>query len=173
MLYILILNHSVDAGQVSNPPAVDDSETTSTSVMLRWASPLDPNGVIILYTVNIMAVSSDPAAYAAMMGMGGGAGDRRRKRQTQGLNPACILPGGPVGVEASINTTDLSLPLDDLSEFEHFQEAVAYPFPIFQLPTQCTSLVYRHTLELVLENSLPHKPSVHHKMVCYGQSVSY
>ena len=88
--------------------------------MLRWAPPPDPNGEIILYTVNIMAVSSDPAAYAAMMGMGGGAGDRRRKRQTQGLNVNCIRPEGPVGVGATINTTELSLSLTGLSEFECF-----------------------------------------------------
>ena len=117
---VLYHYHFIDAGQVSKPPAVDDNEITSTTVVLRWAPPPDPNGEIILYTVNIMAVSSDPAAYAAMMGMGGGAGDRRRKRQTQGLNVNCIRPEGPVGVGANINTTDLSLPLDDLSEFEHF-----------------------------------------------------
>ena len=111
---------TVAAGQVLKPPPVDNNEITSTSVVSRWAPPPDPNGEIILYTVNIMAVSSDPAAYAAMMGMGGGAGDRRRKRQTQGLNVNCILPGGPVGVEANINTTELSLSLTGLSKFECF-----------------------------------------------------
>ena len=117
---ILYHYHSIAPGPVLKPPAVDDNEITSTSVTLRWAPPPDPNGEIILYTVNIMAVSSDFGAF--MMGMGGGAGDRRRKRQTQGLvNPACILPGGPVGVGANINTTELSYFLTGLSKltFSH------------------------------------------------------
>ena len=70
----------------------------------------------MMYNVNIMALSSDPGAY--MMGMGGGAGDRRRRQTNLAVNTNCILPGGDVNVDTSITTlgTVRSLDLTGLSE---------------------------------------------------------
>ena len=85
------------------PREVNESTVTSTSVLLQWDVPDDPNGVVIEYRVNVMAISSDP--------------DARRQQATSdaGVIMPCIVPGGDVGVDTNITTTATSLELMNLS----------------------------------------------------------
>ncbi len=110
---------SIVPGGVNKPPPVDEATLTSTSVLLTWNPPEDPNGAIVNYRINVQALSSDPTAF--MMGMmGGGGGDRRRKRQTQGnmANPACIT-GGQENIARNFTTGNdqTTYRLNDLSTF--------------------------------------------------------
>ena len=109
-------------GQVGKPPPVNVSTLTSTGVLLSWSPPADHNGVITMYRINVQAISSDPAGFA--MGMGGGVGDRRRRRQTLGVMDMVVtscISGGEDFVERNFTTDgDQTLYLlDDLSKFEH------------------------------------------------------
>ena len=98
--------------QVGKPPEVDEGTLTSISVRLQWAPPDDPNGIITIYLINVMALSTDPGTF--MMGMS----DRRKRQTLGGVNIACILPG-EVNVDTNItilNGYTLTRQLNDLSE---------------------------------------------------------
>ena len=100
------------------PREVNESIVTSTSVLLQWDVPVDPNGVVIEYRVNVMAISSDPDAFTSE-GEGGRRRRRRRRRKRTsdaGVIMPCIVPGGDVGVDTNITTTATSLELMNLSE---------------------------------------------------------
>lgn len=101
---------SAVAGQVGMPPAVNKTNLTSTSVLLRWNHPVDPNGIITKYRVNVMAVSTDPGA------MGIGSGNRRRRQV--GLNTNCIM--GEVGLTSNFTTSDNETALFVTSLCENF-----------------------------------------------------
>ena len=78
---------------------------TTTSAVISWDPPPDPNGVIISYTVQYVAVS---------MAAGG-----RRRRQVGELLPECIFGGeGNIDRTVVVPGTNTSLPLDQLSESE-------------------------------------------------------
>ena len=66
------------------PPEVDPAEITSTAATVRWSPPPDPNGLIIRYTINYIAVS---------MATGNGMGQRRRRQGPEPLQRECILGG--------------------------------------------------------------------------------
>ena len=107
---------------MSKPSEVNNSTINDTSVVLTWSEPIDPNGIITKYNINLVAISSDPRAFSMMMGgmMGGtGTGDRR-KRQSNPMNPVntnCIR-GGEGNVDRNFTRPGnmLNLTLDDLSE---------------------------------------------------------
>ena len=50
-----------EPGEVSRPPPVDGRNLTPFSAVVRWNPPANPNGVILHYTVNFVAVSSTPS----------------------------------------------------------------------------------------------------------------
>ena len=79
---------------------------SSTSVTVRWNPPSDPNGEIIRYTVNFVAISSTPVS--------------RRKRQAAELRVECIR-GGEDNVDRDIsvegNPPNTFVTLDNLSDY--------------------------------------------------------
>ena len=83
------------------PPPTPDPETiTSTSAVLTWAAPEDPNGVILSYTVNLVAVGSVL-----------GSSQRRRKRQSMDFEFCVDRLGYMVGRNFFVpgNTTSLTV----------------------------------------------------------------
>ena len=76
------------------------------SVVVRWDPPTDPNGVVLRYIVNYVAVSSTPPQE-----MG------RRRRETDGVRNECIL-GGQMNVSRNLTVdgTQTSATLTELSE---------------------------------------------------------
>ena len=97
-------------GEVSKPPVVSqDDIISSTSVTVRWDPPSDPNGDIIRYTVNFVAISSTPVS--------------RRKRQADELRVECIR-GGEDNVDRDIsvegNPPNTFVTLVNLSEYSMY-----------------------------------------------------
>ena len=82
------------------PPEVSPETITSTSALIEWAEPSEPNGVILGYTVNLVAV--------------GQASRRRRRRQASELE-MCVL--GDVESDLNVPGNQTSLVLSDLSKF--------------------------------------------------------
>ena len=98
-----------ETGPVPPPPPVDEGDLLSPfSVIVRWNPPTDPNGVILRYIVNYVAVSSMPP-----QDMG------RRRRQTEGVRNECIL-GGQMNVSRNmtVDGTQTTATLTDLSEYK-------------------------------------------------------
>ena len=77
------------------------------SVIVRWDPPTDPNGVVLRYIVNYVAVSSTPPQDM-----------RRRRRETDGVRNECIL-GGQMNVNRNmtVDGTQTSATLTELSEY--------------------------------------------------------
>ena len=95
-------------GEVPRPPPVEPGDLLSPfSVIVRWNPPTDPNGVILRYIVNYVAVSSTP-----LRDMG------RRRRQTDGVRNECIL-GGQMNVNRNmtVDGTQTTATLTELSEY--------------------------------------------------------
>lgn len=112
--------HHLVPGPLNQPGKIDGTTLTSTTVRLDWAPPNNSNGVIAGYRINVAAVSTDPNAF--VMGMGGGTGDKRRRRQTPGMGgmniTAACIPGGRANVNRNFTTdgNTLSYSLNNLSE---------------------------------------------------------
>ena len=97
-------------GEVPRPPPVEPGDLLSPfSVIVRWNPPTDPNGVVIRYIVNYVAVSSMPP-----QDMG------RRRRQTDGVRNECIL-GGQMNVSRNmtVDGTLITATLTELSEYAY------------------------------------------------------
>ena len=98
-----------EPGEVPRPPPPGPEDFLSPfSVIVRWNPPTDPNGVILLYIVNYVAVSSMPP-----QDMG------RRRRQTNGVRVECIL-GEDMNVSRNmtVDGTQTTATLTDLSEYK-------------------------------------------------------
>ena len=96
-------------GVISQPPIVDRSGIRTTSAVITWDPPSDPNGIILNYAIRYVAVA---------MASGSGMQQLRGKRQTGGsLLPQCI-EGGPDNINRTdiVNGTTTSHTLTDLSE---------------------------------------------------------
>ena len=86
------------------PPEVNSAGITTTSALVHWNHPPDPNGIIIQYFVQYVAVSM-------------AVGAEIRSRRQMAIIPECILGGeGNIdrvttveGMETSVNLTDLSM----------------------------------------------------------------
>ena len=102
-------SHS-EPGEVPRPPTVEQRDLLSSfSVIVRWDPPTDPNGVVIRYIVNYVAVSSTPPQDTG-----------RRRRETDGVGYECIL-GGQMNVSRNmtVDGTQTSATLTELSEYAH------------------------------------------------------
>ena len=102
-------------GPVPEPPEVPVNTINATSAVLSWDPPSDANGVITLYAVNLVVVSSDASTFNSTSSQG-----RRMKRETSVdmmVSEECIK-----GVENNANRNitvggdQTSLSLRDLSE---------------------------------------------------------
>ena len=99
-----------EPGEVPPPPPVDEGDLLSPfSVIVRWNPPTDPNGVVIRYIVNYVAVSSMPPQ-----------GMERRRRQTNGVRVECIL-GDDMNINRNmtVDGTQTSATLTELSEYAY------------------------------------------------------
>ena len=100
----------LEPGEVQRPPPVNNSNFLDAfSVTVRWNPPTDPNGVVLRYTVNYVAVSSTPP-----QDMG------RRRRETAGVRNECIL-GGQMNVSRNmtVDGTQTTATLTELSEYTY------------------------------------------------------
>jgi len=85
---------------------VDNRDITSFSAVVRWNPPAEPNGVILSYTVNFVAVSM---VNSSSRDVG------RQRRQTSLVAAECIL-GGETNINRTITVEGTSANLTDLSE---------------------------------------------------------
>ena len=136
-------SHS-EPGEVPRPPPVPLGDLLSSfSVMVRWNHPTDPNGVVLRYIVNYVAVSSTPPQ-----------GMRRRRRETDGVKVECIL-GQDMNINRNmtVDGTQTSATLTELSECtlsyvsNIYLTVVSYIF--IQLLALCTTSGFRLKLQLV------------------------
>ena len=97
-------------GEVPRPPPVDNADITSSSAVVTWNPPPDPNGVVLSYTVNFAAVSM---VNSAPQDMG------RRRRQTSVVTSECIL-GGEMNINRNITVVETTATLTNLSECSYF-----------------------------------------------------
>ena len=97
-------------GEVPRPPPVDNVDITSSSAVVTWNPPIDPNGVVLSYTVNFVAVSM---VNSAPQDMG------RRRRQTSVVTSECIL-GGEMNINRNITVVETTATLTNLSECSYF-----------------------------------------------------
>ena len=105
----------LEPGEVLRPPPVNNSDFLDAfSVIVRWNPPTDPNGVVLRYTVNYVAVSSTPPQVM---------GRRRRqtggvRNETGGVRNECIL-GGQMNVSRNmtVDGTQTTATLTELSEY--------------------------------------------------------
>ena len=96
-------------GVVVRPPEVPPSEITSTSALVQWSPPSDPNGVIRGYVINYVVISSDPGQF--------GGSSNRRRRQANSVATECIMGGmGNVNRNMTVDGTQTSAQLNELSE---------------------------------------------------------
>ena len=96
-----------EPGEVPRPPPVEQRDLLSSfSVMVRWNHPTDPNGVVLRYIVNYVAVSSTPPQDM-----------RRRRKQTDGVRVECIL-GQDMNINRNmtVDGSQTSATLTELSE---------------------------------------------------------
>ena len=92
---------------MEQPPEVSPDNITTTTALVSWEEPPDPNGVIIRYTVNYIAVSM----------AGGPEGKRRRRQSGEDIIWECIIGGGEnINRTMEVDGTETSLLLEDLSE---------------------------------------------------------
>ena len=89
---------------------MDDRTITSFSAVVRWNSPTDSTGVILSYTVNVLAVSlvNTPSGNAG-----------RRRRQTSVVRAECIL-GGETNIDRNITVEETFATLTNLSKCAYF-----------------------------------------------------
>ena len=99
-----------EPGEVPQPPPVDERNLTPFSAVVRWNPPTNPNGVILHYTVNFVAVSSTPSQSTG-----------RQKRQVGGVRVECIL-GGQMNINRNMTCdgTQTTVTLTELSEYALF-----------------------------------------------------
>ena len=109
MIIIIII---IVPGLVAKPPEVLKDTLTSTSAVLVWSIPDDPNGIITGYRVLIKTLSTDPMQFNFMM-MTGGVGDRR-KRQVPNIITECIKSG--IMDNVTLNATGTSHSVSNLSK---------------------------------------------------------
>ena len=95
-------------GSVPQPPVVDTDTITTTTAVITWPPPTDPNGVVIRYTVQYIAVGI------------AGSSQRRKRRQTGSeLLPECIYGGvEKINRTQDVPGTETSLTLNQLSELD-------------------------------------------------------
>ena len=86
---------------------VQNDTINSTSALVTWNPPEDPNDIIRNYTVNLMALSSDA---------GNSHGRGRRKRQSSAVIIECITDSN-VEQNITVGGDQTSLRLNNLSEF--------------------------------------------------------
>ena len=93
-------------GDVPQPPEVNTSDINTTTALVGWLPPPDPNGIILNYTVRYVAVSMAAA------------GEGRRRRQAGSvILPECILGGqGNINRTQRVAGTETSLLLTNLSQ---------------------------------------------------------
>ena len=98
-------HNCVVAGPVGELPEAD---VTSTTAQLQWYPPDDPNGVITMYRLNIVALSTNAASFIEENGSGAsgvnsntmiGSGSMQ---VDVNVDLDCIIPGGDVGVETFV-----------------------------------------------------------------------
>ena len=98
-------HNCVVAGPVGELPEAD---VTSTTAQLQWDPPDDPNGVITMYRLNIVALSTNAASFIEENGSGAsgvnsntmiGSGSMQ---VDVNVDLDCIIPGGDVGVETFV-----------------------------------------------------------------------
>ena len=85
---------------------MDNRDITSFSAVVRWNPPAEPNGVILSYTVNFVAVSM---VNSSSRDVG------RQRRQKSLVAAECIL-GGETNINRTITVEGTSANLTDLSE---------------------------------------------------------
>ena len=99
-----------EPGEVPRPPPVDGRNLTPFSAVVRWNPPANPNGVILHYTVNFVAVSSTPSQATG-----------HQRRQVGGVRVECIL-GGQMNINRNmtVDGTQTTVTLTELSEYGLF-----------------------------------------------------
>ena len=97
-------------GEVPEPPPVNDTMINSFSAVIRWNPPTDPNGVILNYTVNFVAVSMVNTPSGNMV---------RRRRQTSDVTAECIQ-GGETNIDRNITVEETFATLTNLSKCAYF-----------------------------------------------------
>ena len=87
---------------------MDTITIATTTAVITWDPPTDPNGVVIRYTVQYIAV-----------GIAGGSQRRKRRQTGSELLPECIY-GGVENINRTqvVPGTEMSLTLDQLSELD-------------------------------------------------------
>ena len=97
-------------GEVPEPPPVNNTMITSFSAVVRWNPPTDPNGVILNYTVNFVAVSmvNTPSGNVG-----------RRRRQTSDVTAECIQ-GGETNIDRNITVEETFATLTNMSKCAYF-----------------------------------------------------
>ena len=96
-------------GDILQPPVVDPVNVTTTTALINWAPPPDPNGIVLSYAVRYVVVS---------MASGGGI-QQTRRRQTGGvIVPECIMGGeGNIDRTEIVTGQETFLLLTELSKF--------------------------------------------------------
>ncbi len=82
-------------GDVSRPPVVPEQVITPFLANISWSPPVDPNGVIIQYSVNFYIVSNDTTSTS------------RKRRQAvipTVIDPVCVI-GGEDNINRNISVT--------------------------------------------------------------------
>ena len=93
--------------EVPRSPLIDEGYLTPFSAVVRWDPPTDPNGVILHYTVNYVAV---PSTLSQDVG--------RHRRQIDEVMVECIL-GGDLNINRNmtVDGTQTTATLTELSEY--------------------------------------------------------
>ena len=91
-------------GPVPEPPPIPQEDITSTSVRVTWKAPLDLNGEIVTYTINLRALGIRSSM-------------RKRRQMGNGLE-SCIIGETIRNISFDGNTTEATL--ENLSKYYHF-----------------------------------------------------
>lgn len=93
-------------GNVPQPPEVNPGDINTTTALVSWLPPPDPNGIILRYAVRYVAVSM-------------AAGEEGRgRRQAESILPECIMGGqGNINRTEIVPGTETSLWLTNLSQY--------------------------------------------------------
>ena len=86
---------------------MDAKNLTPFSAVVRWNPPTNANGVILHYTVTVVAISSSPSQSSG-----------RQRRQVGGVRVECIL-GGQMNVNRNmtLDGTQTTATLTELSKY--------------------------------------------------------
>ena len=94
---------------------------TSTTAQLQWDPPDDPNGVITMYRLNIVALSTNAASFVEEDGSGASGvnsntmiGSGSGSLEMYAIDMDCIIPGGDVGVETFVTFMNGNLTMHTL-----------------------------------------------------------